>query len=185
MTPFTVVPRSIFCDSGTSLFGSFSFASIRSPTTNDRGLLAPHFPTNRRSYTPGGTSAAAVTLNLCGPAGVGFGAGIIFFGSFGSGVGSFGGARYSPFNPGCANRSFSGSSTSNPVTVTSVAVPAFTPAGNTFCTRGDGRPGGGCWATAVPQAAKTTRPSTSRRMGESPRWVVRRADGKARSGGMG
>ena len=164
-----VVFRATFIASGTSLFGSFSRISGRSPTTNARGLLTPHLLTARMSYWPGGTVAATVTLNFTEvgvPVFFFFGGGGVF-GALGSTFGSLGsgGMIRVALRPGCVNRSDSVSSRSVPVSVTSATVvPDLPPAGERISRRGNGRPGF-CWAIAAVVSEQATTHQRNRLMG--------------------
>ena len=181
--PLTTVPGSTVWAWGTSLFGSASASSGRVPTVNSRGLLTPRASTTRTSYAPGGTSAAAVTVNLAvsgAPLAFLTTTGFFVFGSiFGGGSGTRTAVR-----PGRANNSPVASSRSVPATVTSTDWPAWTPGGNTVSSRGWGSSSfGACWAAAGPThrdgpartAARTAGKAKVRRMRRPPTKVCGRS----------
>src|SRR5262249_33731139 len=116
MAPLIVVFISTRWAVSTSLFGSFSTTSGRSPIMHVRGLLTRDLLTRRTSQMPIGASAGIVTLNLVrgGGGGGGFGAGLL-----GSGGG---GGTGSALMPGRLKRNSWGSSTSVPVQVNSTVV---------------------------------------------------------------
>src|SRR6266508_6590629 len=178
MTPLIVLLTATRWASATSLLGSFSSTSGRSPTTNARGLLTPHLLTTRTSCRPSGVSAAMVTLNLLLTGWLGWSGG--GGGALGSGAG---GGTNSPLRPAWLKSSCWASSRSGPVTVISTTLPALPPGGVTVVRRGAGSPllsGGGCRAAAAaaqqppplssglpaPHGAVTA--ARSHRMGESP-----------------